>query len=150
MRSLAASVVLGIAGCGGGDPGGLASFAPPDAPLYAEFVLRPEGDQAGAVESFAERVGGIDDPGAELVAGLDAVFADNDLDYTYANDVEPWLGERAAVFVRSFEPSSVGGGVPDFALIVETSDPDAARGFVDRLVETDPAPQQARSYGGVE
>jgi hypothetical protein len=66
--ALAASVVLG---------------------MYAEFVLRPEGDQAEAVESFAERVGGIDDPGAELVAGLDAVFADNDLDYTYANDVEP-------------------------------------------------------------
>ena len=68
----------------------------PTSPFYAESVLRPEGDQADAIESFAERVGGITDPGAAVVAELDASFADGDLDLNYADDIEPWLGSRAA------------------------------------------------------
>jgi hypothetical protein len=147
--ALAASLAIGACG-GGGDSSDLASLAPPDAPFFAEFVLRPEGDQAEAIESFAERVAGIDDPGSEIATTIDESFADSGLEITYAEDVEPWLGERGSVFVRSFEPSSVAGGVPDFALAVETDDADAARSFVETAVEADPTPHESRSYGGFD
>ena len=77
MAKFGAALVLGagilVAGCGGDDAGssGLASLVPPDVPFYAEGVLRPEGEQAEAIESFAERVGGVTDAGAAVVSQLD-------------------------------------------------------------------------------
>lgn len=143
--------LLAAAGCGGdGEAAQLADLVPPDVPLYAEVTVRPEGEQLEALESLAERLGDVSDPRAELAAAIDAELADEGLEATYADDVEPWLGERAAIFVRSFEPSSIGTGVPDFALIAQASDPAAADGFVDDLVEAGPAPAVARSYRGTE
>ena len=93
---IAVSLVLGAgalaAGCGSDDgvgSEGLASFTPPDVPVYVEGVLRPEGDQVEAVESFAERIGGVADPGAELIALIDQSLSDDGLDATYSEDIEP-------------------------------------------------------------
>ena len=48
-----------IGGCGSDESSsaGLASLAPPDAPLFIQGVIRPDGEQAEAIDSFAERVG---------------------------------------------------------------------------------------------
>ena len=146
-----ALVATAVAGCGGDDAnGGLASLAPPDAPLYVEALIRPEGDQADAVESFAERVGGISDPGAAIVAQLDAGFAAEGLDATFADDIEPWLGDYGAAFVSSFEPTSPTDTTPDFAVMVEVDDAEAAREFLQRTAEQDPAPEEERSYEGTD
>jgi hypothetical protein len=142
---LAAGVV---AGCGDGDAAGdLASLAPPDAPLYAEATIRPEGDQADAVESFAERVGGVTDLGSIAVAQIDAMLAGDGVDATYADDIEPWLGDRAAVFVSSFEPTG-SGETPDFAALVEVDDAQAARGFLQELADQSTEQEEERSYEG--
>jgi hypothetical protein len=136
------------AGCGDGDESssrGLASFVPPDVPLYAEGAIRPEGDQAEAVESFAERIGGVDDPGAAIEAKLDQTFSDNGLELTYADDVEPWLGRHAAVFVSSFDDS---GGTPDFAVMVDVEDADAASEFLQDALDQSPSEVEERSYEG--
>src|SRR5688500_5260859 len=78
------------AGCDdGGDEAGRASRAPPDAPLYAEVAIRPDDDQADAIESFAERVGGTSDPGKTVIERLNEFFAAAGADTTYAEDVEP-------------------------------------------------------------
>ncbi len=140
-----------IAGCG--DDGGseLASLAPPDAPLYAEFAVRPEGDQVEAIESFAERVGGIDDPGARIVELIDSGLAADEFDANYEDDIEPWLGERAAVFVRSF------GGPPDASMdadagvLLQTTDVEATRDFIDAALAADPeAEVEELNYDGVD
>lgn len=144
----AASLLAG--GCGDGDePAGLASMVPPDAPLFAEAVVRPEGDQAEAIESFADRVGNLSDPGAAVVAALDRELADQGLELTYADDVEPWLGDRAAIFVRSFEDTEVPAGA-DAAILAEVADADAAREFVAKAFEPDPQAERTRSYRGTE
>ena len=149
MAKAGAALVLAagalVAGCGGDDAGssGLAALVPPDVPFYAESVLRPDGDHADAIESFAERVGGITDPGATVVAELDASFADDDLDLNYADDIEPWLGSRAGAFVSSFED---GGDTPDFAVMAEVEDADAASDFVQKLIEQSPDEAEERTY----
>ena len=135
-----------IGGCGSDESSsaGLASLAPPDAPLFIQGVIRPDGEQAEAIDSFAERVGQTDDPGADVIAAVDELFASNGVDITYSDDIEPWLGEHGAVFVSSFKPQA--SGTPDFAAMVEVTDADAARSFLQRLLDQDPAPDQKRTY----
>ena len=99
-----------IGGCGSDESSsaGLASLAPPDAPLFIQGVIRPDGEQAEAIDSFAERVGQTDDPGADVIAAVDELFASNGVYITYSDDIEPWLGEHGAVFVSSFKPQASG------------------------------------------
>jgi Protein of unknown function (DUF3352) len=148
---LAACPVAGAAtiGCGDGDGTDLAALTPPDVPLYLELVVQPDGDQAEAITSFAERLTGIPDPEEALAAAVDDQLADKDVELSYAEDVEPWLGEHAALFVRSFETGPAAGGTPDFALILEVADVEAAGSFVDRVAGSDPATKRARSHAGV-
>ncbi len=149
----ALALVAGVIfGCGGDDGGeaGLASLAPPDAPVYAEVVIRPDEDQAKAIESLAERIGGIDDAGALLVGQVNAMLAAEGLDLTYAEDIEPWLGERGGTFVSSFEPTSPSADTPDFAVLVEVDDAEEARDFLQQVADLDAVPPEERSYEGAD
>ena len=136
-------------GCGGdndGSEGGLAKLTPPDAPLYFEATLRPSSDQAGAIAAFASRLG-LDDPGAAIAALADESLADSGLPISYSEDVEPWLGGDGAVFVRSFDSSNE-LDVPDFALLLEAEDEEAAKALVDDTTASSPQTTEERSYGG--
>jgi hypothetical protein len=127
--ALAAFAAIVAPGCGGAQSDELASIAPPNAPAYFESVVRPEGEQRDAIDSLASRVGGIDDPGGAIVRQLDAQLAQSGTDATYESDIAPWLGERAAVFFRSFD-----GEPPPFAVAFETTDNSAAQDFLDKVV----------------
>ena len=132
-----ATVVASLAagGCGGDDGSGeLASMVPPDVPFYVEAVLRPDEDQRSAIESLTTRLG-LDDPGARLIEAFDAGLAGEPGEFTYADDIEPWLGDRGAFFVRSFGSA---GTETDGAAVVEVTDADAAQDFIDRAAEADP------------
>jgi hypothetical protein len=135
-------------GCGGSDHRGLASLAPPDAPLYVEAAI-PSGDQAETVDALAGRFG-VSDPRALVTEATDRLFAEDGLDVNFADDVEPWLGDEVAVFVRSFETDPAPGVTPDFAAMVEVDDVDAAGDFLQRLTDADPAQEVERSYDGTD
>lgn len=97
----AALVALAAPGCGdddGGSAGGPAGVVPAEAPLYAESVIRPEGEERETIERVIADAAGEDDPGAYVVEQLNEAAAEEDSDFTYEQDIEPWLGERAAVF----------------------------------------------------
>ena len=147
--ALAASVFAGA--CGDDDEpgeGGLAGLAPPDAPFYIEATIDPDDDQQAAIDSIADRFGGLE-AGEQLIAAVDQLLAGNAVEATFAGDIEPWLGDNAAVFVRSFEQPEE-GGIPDFGLMLEVEEPDAARDFIDDIAEQDPAPDEDRTYEGTE
>jgi hypothetical protein len=143
---LVAFAALLLAGCGGGGGGAnddLASLAPDDASLYLESVIRPEGGQKDAIESLASRVGGIQDPGGAILGRLNAVLAQAGSDVTYEKDIEPWLGERAAIFFQSFQ-----GSPPPFAAVIETTDSGAAEAFLEKVTATNQAISPA-AYNGL-
>src|SRR5689334_704207 len=90
--ALCAAAAL-LAACGGGgssdstsgaDP---ATLVPADAPLYGDFVVKPEGDQKDAVESFLDKITGGQDVGSLLVSRLDQSLAQDDI--TYEDDIQP-------------------------------------------------------------
>jgi hypothetical protein len=142
---IAAGAAMLVAGCSGGGSGDqLASVAPTNAPVYVESVVRPGGEQRDAIDSLASRVGGIDDPGGTIVQALDAQLAEAGVHATYEHDIAPWLGERAAVFVQSFK-----GSPPPFAIAFETTDADAARAFLEKVVGSSAETKQG-TYNGVD
>jgi hypothetical protein len=146
IAAAAVGAMLVAAGCGGGDEGSdeLASVAPADAPIYLESVARPVGSQREAINSLVSKVGGIQDPGREIVRQLDAGLASTGAEVSYESDIAPWLGERAGIFFQSFA-----GDPPEFALAFETTDTGAAEDFIDKATSTNPGTQQD-SYNGVD
>ena len=153
-RSIAVALlplVAVLAGCGG-DGGGSSPPAGPDpatvtpagAPLFAEGVVRPEGDRKEALESALSKLLATDDPGAFVVEQLDQELADDDLGLTYQDDIEPWLGERAGFFVQTFSEEA------DGAVVIAATDPQAAEQAIEGAAAADEQPERRRSYEGVD
>jgi Protein of unknown function (DUF3352) len=146
----AAALVLGAAACGGDDEGEgaavppTASVAPADAPVFGDATVRPEGDQADAVDEALSKLLNTDDPGGFIADQIDnGLEEDEELGaLTYSEDVEPWLGEHAGFFFTTFDDE------PSGAFIVEVTDEAAATLAVDKI-ETR-GPSAGDSYKGVE
>jgi hypothetical protein len=149
--SLLAVAGLALGSCGeddqpdvGPDP---ATLAPADSPFYMEMVLRPEGDQREAAEEALSKLLDTDDPGGFITAALDEEFAeesDTDIDFTYEEDVEPWLGERAGLFVDSASEDA------EAAVAVATTDPAASQEAIDQAAQADDVEEHDASYEGVD
>jgi Protein of unknown function (DUF3352) len=140
-------------GCGSGGAAapdrGLAALTPPDAPLFVQSVIHPNEAQSAAIDSFANRVGGISNPGPLVIGAVDDLFAQNGLELDYAGDIAPWIGDHAALFVSSFNRPGSDAAPPDLAVLVETSDEGAAADFLGGLAATDGSHARQRSYAGV-
>jgi hypothetical protein len=147
VATIAAS--LAFVACGDDDDGsvptgsGVAALVPADALVYADAVVRPEGDQREHVETALGTLLGVDDPGATIVEALEGEFAAEDTELDYAEDFEPWLGERGGVFFLNFEDDS------DGAFVLEATDDAAAQAALERIVEAEGEPRSA-TYEGVE
>ena len=140
-----------LGGCGADDEAasGVASLVPPDAPLYLEVALFPDDDRTEAIASLTDRIGGISDPEGQVASLIDAEFAGAGVDITYAEDIEPWLGDSAAAFVRSFEPSDVAAGMVDAAYLIAVDDVAAAEEFLGTLAADAEADVQEKTYDDV-
>jgi hypothetical protein len=137
FATLAAVAVL--AGCGGGAAGGEddpATLVPADAMLYTEVVVRPEGSLRDDALAAAGKVLVTDDPEARLRELFDRTFAD-DLDYS--RDVEPWLGERAAVWLSPAARDDDPG-----VILLAATDTEKAREALEGALDT----VQERSHRG--
>ena len=151
--SAACAAALAIAGCGddsggGGGSGDLADYAPADSPLYIEGVIRPEGELGDNIEALVENVSGLSDPGQLLIDQINQGLAEDpeSEDFTYEDDIEPWLGERAGLAVGSFTESAE----DDVVAVIEVTDTGAAQDFLDRIVETSSEDLMEASYEGVD
>ena len=143
------AIALFAAACGSDDepesgPDPIA-MVPADAPFYMEMVVRPEGELKDNLESAVGKLTGEDDPGAQIIDGLNGSLAE-DTDLNYEDDIKPWLGSRAGVFVSGFQFDTE---QPDAALVVATTDSDAAQGFVDSTLEESGDTTSDETYEGV-
>lgn len=138
------AAALAASGCGGGDNNGssgpgVASIAPANSSLYADAVLRPEGDQKAQLDSFLSAVLDTSDPGAKITDLINQAFDKNGENKTFADDVEPWLGDRGGVFTVGFRNN------PPAVAAVEASDPEAGV----KLLESESASTTPKEYNGV-
>ena len=148
IAAVAAAILL--AGCGGGGGGGgttadPATLAPADAPLFIEGTLRPQGELKSNIESLAQKIAGISDPGQLIIDQINSGLADANTDekLTSQDDIEPWLGEKAGIYFSHYD-GDVFSGV---AGVIQTTDGGAAADFVQKAKE--PGDKEA-SYEGVD
>ena len=127
--TVAAAVALAAGGCGGGDgddPSRTASVVPADVAAYADGAVKPSDDDREALESSLGTLLADADVEATIASGLDGLFAGESI--SWAEDVEPWAGERGAIFVVDPED--------DGAVVVEIDDEDAAVETFERLSDS--------------
>lgn len=148
MAAATAVAAVVFAGCGDSGSGGPASVAPVDSPIFVEATVRPEGELQSNIDTLVSEIAGISDAGAALIAALNQELGEtgdgNNLNY--ADDIEPWLGDKAGLFLRGFD----GGDLQGAGLAVEATDEDAAQQFVDRAARSNDDPVRDDSYEGVD
>jgi hypothetical protein len=134
-----------IAACGGDDGGddaasSLAKYMPADALVYVEGSVRPDQEVADNVDEISQKL-----TGSSLSDTIDQALAEaQEGDITYEADVEPWLGENAAMYVDAelsgTSATAMGDDISGAAatedekvgLVAETTDVDAAQSFIDK------------------
>lgn len=118
------------------------ALVPEDAFLYGHVFLKPSVDQRKALRDLLERF----DKAPEADEVLDPFFGliDEGLeqyDMTYEDDVKPWLGDQAALFLTGPETG---------AALVATDDVEATKEFVATINEVEGIEPAQGSYKGVE
>ncbi len=149
---VAASAALIAAGCGGDGGEATSSFTgpdpasvtPADAPLFAEAVVRPEGDQEEALDSALSKLLATDDPGGFIVERLDRALSEEAKGFTYEADVAPWLGPRAGIFFETFTNDAQG------AAVLSVTDPEAAQAAIEKASSASRESERQASYEGVD
>lgn len=149
------AIVLFITACGGSDDsddGGSGetgpdpiALAPADVPFYMDVVVKPEGDLGENLKSAVSKISGIEDPGAGIISEINDSLAE-DSDMTYEDDIEPWLGSRAGIFVSGFQ---VDTQEPDAAGVVSVTDTGAAQSFIDSTLEAEGGDATDETYEDV-
>jgi predicted small secreted protein len=142
------AAALGLAGCGGGGGAGSdpASVAPPDAPLFVEATLRPEGQQKADVDALAKKIAGIDDLGEFIVEELEKKATSSDEEFDFAKEVEPWLGERGGISFEEYDGEDFSG----YGIAVQTEDTGATEAFLARREKAGGESARSASYEGVD
>jgi Protein of unknown function (DUF3352) len=149
---LAALVALFAVGCGGGDDGGggdtdPANIAPAQAPVFINFTVRPDGETKQNIDALAKKIAGIDNVGDLIITELENSASEDDEEFDYEKEVEPWLGEQGGLFLQEYEEEDFEG----YGAAVQTSDEDAAREFINKQVEADEDEEvKDGSYEGVD
>jgi hypothetical protein len=147
LTAAALAVPALLAGCGGGSDGSgadPATLAPPQAPLYIEAAVQPEGELKSNVEALAEEIAGVEDLGGLIVSELEDSAADSDEDFDYEQEVEPWLGEKGGLFFQHYDGDDFTG----YGIAVQTTDPDASQTFIDTQTASSDEPVTEGSYEG--
>jgi len=125
LAAAAMAIALGTAGCGSSGSGNAdvdpASVLPAGSPVYFEVTVRPQGDLKANVEAVAKKVLRTSDPGGEVVKALDKALDDKD-NTNFKDDIDPWLGDKAAVAITSLRNLQS----PDFAVAIASKDNDKA------------------------
>jgi hypothetical protein len=148
LAALAAAVVAGCGGSGDSSSGGSdpATLAPPTAPVFIDFTIHPEGATKTNIEELAKKLAGIDDLGGLIVTELESSASEEGEEVDFEKEVEPWLGERAGLFLQEYEEEDFEG----YGAAIQTEDEDEAQAFVDKQVENSDESAEDGSYEGVD
>lgn len=149
----ALALAIALAGCGNEDSdaaSGPASVMPAESPIYFEATIRPESEQAEDIDALLTElgelplIGSVGDPGDLIIDQLEAQAAAAGVDFSYAEDIEPWLGERVGI---SVVPSDTEDDIVVAAF--ETTDEEAARESIEGLLEQGSTDSSEEEYEGV-
>src|SRR5918998_1074654 len=135
VTALLTAVVV-AAGCGSDDSSsasGSAALAPAGSLIYGEATLNPDDDQQAALDALIAKFPGEGSAGERIRRLLEKAFSESDTGLSFADDIEPWLGDEAGFFVSSLTPGEDGVG----ALLVATEDEGKAEDAIEKAAKGD-------------
>ena len=143
---LVAAALVACGGSSGAADADPASAVPAGAALYFEGVVRPEGDQREDVLDAAGKVLRTDDPEAKVRELIDTAFKEaEDSDTDYKKDIEPWLGQKAGVWVTGVDRDK-----PGYVALLAATDTDKAQAAIDKGIKEEGGKVREASYEGVD
>jgi hypothetical protein len=146
----AAAAIALLAGCGSDDSSSStdpASVAPADTPVFIEAKVQPTGELKTNLEGLAKNLAGIDDLGGTVVSYLEQMASDSDEPIDFDEDIQPWLGESAGIFLSEYNGDDFEG--TGFAIAV--TDTGEAQDFLDKqIANEDSGESEDASYEGVD
>ncbi len=113
LVALAALAGCGSSGSGNTDP---ATIMPATAPLYASFVVKPSGGSKGDAEVAAKKLTHLAEPYGALTQAL---LSSEGTQPQFKHDIEPWVGDEAAVFVTSLNAGALPQGASSAQSLLE-------------------------------
>ena len=148
---LAALVALFVAGCGGSSDSGSsgadpATVAPPSAPIFIDFTVRPEGATKTNIEELAKKLAGVDNLGDLIVTELESSASSEGEELDFEKEIEPWLGEEGGLFLQEYEGEDFEG----YGAAIQTEDEGEAQDFIDKQAEQSDEKVEDGSYEGVD
>jgi Protein of unknown function (DUF3352) len=131
LAALAVAVI--VAGCGGSGGGGgePAGVMPKSAPVYLEANLKPDGKTSEALNEVAQTVLGIDNVGEFVAEELEGAALGEGEKFNFEEDVEPWLGEKAGLYLAGYDGDDFHG----VGMALETTNAGEAEEFLEERVE---------------
>lgn len=124
-------------------------LVPEDAFVYGNVFLDPSTGQKRAIEDLLEKfpeAPTADEAKNKLTEALDEGL--KEIDATFEDDVEPWLGDQIAGFAVAPESAD---DDPHGAFLIASEDNDEAQAFIDKVIENSPDMDfTEESYEGVE
>lgn len=140
------ALALAAAGCGGDEQAasGAVELVPSGAFVYGEATLEPDGDRKQAIDSILSKFPGGGQAGDRLKELIEKGLRESDAPVTFKDDIEPWLGDEVAFFVRGVGRT----GEPREAVgLVAADDEDKARAALEKSAEGE---LKKQDYNGVE
>ena len=153
LTAIAATLAVLAAGCGdsGDRASGAGSAIPPDAVVYLEADISGDGDQPAKLDALLSELGEIPllgtpvEPKDLIAQALEDSAADSGVDFSFTEDVEPWLGDTVAIGVRSLDEEE-----PGIVLSIAVEDEEIARDALERITaQEDGSTTTAEEYDGV-
>jgi Protein of unknown function (DUF3352) len=128
------AAALVVAGCGSGSGGGggePAGLAPKSAPVYISLNLAPEAKVSEELDALTKSVLGIENVGEFVAEKLENAALGSDEKFNFEEEVGPWLGERAGMYLAGYDGNNFHG----YGLAIETTDAGEAEEFLETRVE---------------
>lgn len=149
LAALVAAAIL-VAGCGGSSGGGSgeepASLAPSNAPVYLEVDLGAEGNQSEEFNELTQTVLGIDNVGEFVAEQLEQQALGSEQHFDYEKEVEPWLGEKAGMYLADYDGNNFRG----YGVIFGTTNAGEAEEFVEKRVKENEEETGPGEFEGVK
>jgi hypothetical protein len=144
-----AAALLVLAGCGGssddGGGGEPASLAPSDVPFYFEANLAPGEKTSEELDQLADTVLGIEDVSGFIAEKFDeAAIVGEGEKFDYEEEVEPWVGEKAGLYLQEYDGENFHGG----GIALELSNAGEAEEFFETKNEESDEPAEAEEFEG--
>jgi hypothetical protein len=129
------AAALAVAGCGGSSSGGSsgepASLAPQSTLIYVEADMSPEAKVSEEINELTSSVFGIENLGDFIAEKLEKSGITEGEEFSVEEEVKPWLGEKAGLFLKELHGEDFTGG----GIVLETTDPGEAEAFLEKFAE---------------